>query len=64
MHVKAEVRIYNFGPKNDVSSGFYIYIVHSVVFLKLFKRYKESNTTHQLFVKKTDTNIPVHLLPR
>jgi effector-binding domain-containing protein len=31
----------------------YIYIVHSFVFLKLLKRYKQSNTTHQLFVKHT-----------
>jgi hypothetical protein len=33
----------------------HIYTVHSVVFLKLLKRYKQSNTTHQLFVKHTKT---------
>jgi hypothetical protein len=35
--------------------GLFIYVVHSVVFLKLLKRYKQSNTTHQLFVKHTKT---------
>jgi hypothetical protein len=41
--------IYNY-ELND-----YIYVVHSVVFLKLLKRCRQSNTTHQLFVKHTKT---------